>query len=1161
MIPRTSSRVRRRLGASVVATAAVSFSVAALALSAPAPATPPPLTGVLPSDDPQNVAPELTPKAFENPPNTVRPKYRWWVTVADMEEDEIRAEVAAMAESGAGGLEIAPFPGDSNADEYLDEYGFGTRRWNRVSEVIQDAAAEHDMTVDWTVSPGWPGSKVTAGQTTPEDINDPAVSKQLLYGREVAAAGSARAGAIPTITAPSVLDTTLCAPAAAGDTTLPVASVGTVAIGNLVTVGDVEAEVTAIGTPATCTGEGSPGTGLSVTPLDGSAMAGAAVTSDADESLIAVVAAQCTSACSVSGTAELDAASVVDLTSEVHDGELEHEFATGNGNPWQLLAFYYTADVKTGSNAASSPTYVVDHLGRDGAEAYRDFWTSNAFGNNPDGGFNSTATQQDVDRVGGGALFTDSLELSSNIKWTPEMVAAWQQLRGYDVTLVLPALAGIGRQGLSQGPFVFGDGLDSRIRHDYRQTWSDLFISEHLEVMKEYGADINMETRIQAYGDPIVVPSAMAHVDQPEAECNMGFPEVGKFIAVGAHMQEDRTLVSSENCAIRSVWDTKLGGNVGASGQGPSATQAPNLSAAYRTFAGGVTQHVWHGFSYITTDAQNGTEKVWPWHAGFNHNRPGWGETWNPVMPTWQAGDMREVNDDLARHSLVTRQGNPRFDVAIYWQGHGVGSNGGTVPSPDSRVSSTGPLAQHGYTNEYITDEFLNDPRYGAVYEPGATLNDGAFFPTKSAYKALILNDQQTLDLDSARKIVALAEDGLPVIVVGDLPARTPGARDHEAADAALVGAMAELDALVGSADHHVRRVGTVAEAALALDGLGIEPAASHDAAGGDVDDAAIISLRRHTEDTDYYLLFNQSNEETTRRFSLDGGGSPYLLNTWSGEIEPLAGYVEEDGGVTVEVGLMGQDTTVIAVSTRNLARKPVPAVHVVPTDDTDGHSFRYVEGDQLVVSGPSGTVDGIQLSDGRTASADLEARDDEMTLAHWDLEVESFTGDDTGLPGIEHTLRTPYDVGAVTDTGTGLPSWSQIHPDNGYSVDLRDVSGIGRYSTTVELERGWRQGQGALLDLGSATDSSSVRVNGKKLPPIDLQDIRHIDVGPYLEKGANEIEVTVATTLINAVRVAPGTGAESRSRDDGYGLTGPVRLELYAAARLEPGQRSASRP
>ncbi|MEQ6900450.1 glycosyl hydrolase [Nocardioides sp. YIM 152588] len=1071
-----------------------------------------------------------------------------------MEDDEIRAEVAAMAESGAGGIEVAPFPGDSSSDEYLDEYGFGTPRWNHVVEVIQDAGAEHGLTVDWTVSPGWPGSKVTAGQTTPEDINDPAVSKQLLYGREVVAADSGRSGAIPTITTPSVLSTTLCAPAAAGDTTLQVASVGTVAIGNVVTVGDVEAEVTAIGTAGTCAT-------LTVTPLPGAAPPGAAVTSAADEALVAVVAAQCTSACTDSGTAELDPDSVVDLTGEVEGGTLEHDFPAGNGNPWQLLAFYYTADVKTGSNSASSPTYVVDHLGREGAEAYRDFWTSNAFGNNPDGGFNSTATQRDVDRVGGGALFTDSLELSSNIKWTPRMLEQWQRLRGYDATLVLPALAGIGRQGLSQGPFVFGDGLDARIRHDYRQTWSDLFISEHLEVMKEYGADINMETRVQAYGDPIVVPSAMAHVDQPEAECNMGFPEVGKFIAVGAHMQEGRTLVSSENCAIRSVWDTKLGGNVGAGGQGPGATPAPNLSAAYRTFAGGVTQHVWHGFGYITTDAQNGTEKVWPWHAGFNHNRPGWGETWNPVMPTWQAGDMREVNDDLARHSLVLRQGSPRFDVAIYWQGHGIGSNGGTVPSPDSRVSSTGPLAQRGYTNEYITDEFLNDPQYGAEYEPGATLNDGAFFPTKSAYKALILNGQETLDLVSARKILSLAEDGLPVIVVGDLPTETPGARDHEAADAALIEVMAELDALSVSTEHHVRRVGAVADAVAALEDLGIEPAASREPVTGDADDSAIISVRRHTDDADYYLLFNQTNEEVTQRITLDGDGTPYLLNTWTGETEPLASYDQENGRVTVDVRLMGQDTTVIAVSTRNLDRQPAPAVHVALQEEGDTHSFRYVEGGQLLVTGPNGRVEGIELSDGRTVSADLAADDEALSLDRWDLEVESFTGDETGLPGIEHTLRTRLSVGEVADTGNGLPAWSEIHPDNGYAVDLRDVSGIGYYTTTVDLRQGWHQGQGALLDLGSATDSSSVTVNGKDLPPIDLQDIRHIDVGPYLKKGSNTIEVRVATTLINAVRVAPGTGAESRARDDDYGLTGPVSLELYATEVIKRGPVSSVRP
>jgi hypothetical protein len=73
------------------------------------------------------------------------------------------------------------------------------------------------------------------------------------------------------------------------------------------------------------------------------------------------------------------------------------------------------------------------------------------------------------------------------------------------------------------------------------------------------------------------------------------------------------------------------------------------------------------------------------------------------------------------------------------------------------------------------------------------------------------------------------------------------------------------------------------------------------------------------------------------------------------------------------------------------------------------------------------------------------------------------------------------------------------------------------------------------------------VTVDGHRLPPVD-QVHPVADVGPYLRPGANTIEVEVATTLNNRLRVAdPGVyGIASRQK---YGLIGPVRLIPYAEA------------
>src|SRR4051812_17480524 len=54
-------------------------------------------------------APSVTPASFASPPATVRPKYRWWLPGAYVDDAELRAEVQQIAQAGAGGIEVAGF--------------------------------------------------------------------------------------------------------------------------------------------------------------------------------------------------------------------------------------------------------------------------------------------------------------------------------------------------------------------------------------------------------------------------------------------------------------------------------------------------------------------------------------------------------------------------------------------------------------------------------------------------------------------------------------------------------------------------------------------------------------------------------------------------------------------------------------------------------------------------------------------------------------------------------------------------------------------------------------------------------------------------------------------------------------------------------------------
>ena len=60
----------------------------------------------------------------------------------------------------------------------------------------------------------------------------------------------------------------------------------------------------------------------------------------------------------------------------------------------------------------------------------------------------------------------------------------------------------------------------------------------------------------------------------------------------------------------------------------------------------------------------------------------------------------------------------------------------------------------------------------------------------------------------------------------------------------------------------------------------------------------------------------------------------------------------------------------------------------------------------------------------------------------------------------------------------TTLVPWSQV-------PGLEDVSGIGRYTTQVDLGADWTDRDGAYLELGEVTDTFRVRVNGEPVRPV----------------------------------------------------------------------------
>ena len=85
---------------------------------------------------------------------------------------------------------------------------------------------------------------------------------------------------------------------------------------------------------------------------------------------------------------------------------------------------------------------------------------------------------------------------------------------------LLPALANAGRQGTTAPFYDFSDG--ARVRADYQRMWSDLYIANRIDPLREWAHSRGLQLRLQPYGDPIDSPEAAAHLDTAEGE-SFGF--------------------------------------------------------------------------------------------------------------------------------------------------------------------------------------------------------------------------------------------------------------------------------------------------------------------------------------------------------------------------------------------------------------------------------------------------------------------------------------------------------------------------------------------------------------------------------------------------------------------------------------------------------------
>ncbi len=565
---------------------------------------------------------------------------------------------------------------------------------------------------------------------------------------------------------------------------------------------------------------------------------------DQDCELVAVTAARV-----VDDTVEPVAMdSFIDITSSVDGGNLSWQVPAGE---WIMFAFYHNRTSHKPAGAAYPPpadaALVADHMDTDGAGELIEGFAAplvEACGKHPPG-----------------TVFVDSFEMVGELPWTPSFLDRFRQSKGYDLTPYLPVvfmdggeskytqmlLDMIGEEQLSA--YASADDIGSRVREDYEDVRSEMFIDGFVIPLRDWAHDNGMLLRMQAQGGWADYLDAYEMADIPESE---GLFAGGSFdfmkLASSAAHTAGGTYASTE--AFVAIAND------------PRAITLEDLYLlSGRAYAAGINRMIYHGYPYRyireTGERWYGYPKEQD--EGMVVSGPFPFTFWlDEEHPVWD--DLTSFNRYLARLCYALTRGTHKAEVA--WL------------QPDWRYPDTVRSNAWGFPpEEGESDVSIALKRAGLVYDrvsrsglSEAVAGNGSFTVGAAGYDALLLTDLDVASPELMSSIEAIADAGIPVVVIGELPGRAVGLVDYQQRDAAVQSSVNRLKSkvvAVSGADV----LGT------ALLDAGVEP--SLVPAGGEF---AFSIDHRQVDDGDVLFLFNEWGEQRTQSLALSPSASRALV-------------------------------------------------------------------------------------------------------------------------------------------------------------------------------------------------------------------------------------------------------------------------------------------
>jgi hypothetical protein len=573
-------------------------------------------------------------------------------------------------------------------------------------------------------------------------------------------------------------------------------------------------------------------------------------------------------------------ADVIDLTSYMlQDGSLTWTPPAGK---WVIVRFGYSLLGTTNHPATAEATGLeVDKLNREYVQKYFTHYLDQY----------EDASEGLMGQKGLKYILNDSWEAGTQ-NWTDNMMAEFQQRRGYSMISWMPVLLGY---------VVESAKASDQFLWDFRRTLEEMVAENHYDQMTDILKERGMGRYTESHeGGRALIADGMevkrnADVPMSATWVSGGMGDAGNEIST-RHQADVR-----ESSSVSHIYGKKYIAAESLTSWGPAWGYSPDMlkPTADGEFANGLNRIVIHASPHQPVDDKIPGTSLGPFGQMFSRH-----ETWGEQAVVWTTY--------LARSSYMLQQGEFIADVAyLYGEGNNI----------TALFGQELPDVPDGYEYDFVNADALT---HVFSVKKGTLTTEGGM-----SYKVLVLDKSTSqMTLPVLQKIRDFVQDG--AVVTGDKPVSSPSLMDDQDEFKAIVSEL--WPDAKGEKSFGKGKVFTGYSIGEVLELEHIRPdftyAKSHE-------NSKLLYVHRKLNNIDIYWVNNRlnRNEETEVTLRVDGK-MPEIWHPETGHIEEVS-YTIENGVTRVTVNMEPNDAFFIVF--RNKAEQmsktiPVPKEQVLYT-------------------------------------------------------------------------------------------------------------------------------------------------------------------------------------------------------------------------------------